>query len=123
MTLGSTSSVRYLPPMHEHDDTGDKLEHAYFCYLADKFEREPELLEIPLQTISRWRKRGTWGEEHLSRWETLIQAARGSQTDLKKLAGVLRADDEETLFFKGFDPFPGVLSMQEKKQFVCASRH
>ena len=38
--------------MHEHDDTGDKLEHAYFCYLADKFEREPELLEIPLATIS-----------------------------------------------------------------------
>lgn len=50
--------------MHEHDDTGDKLEQAYFCYLEDKFEREPELLEIPLATISRWRQRGTRGLEH-----------------------------------------------------------
>lgn len=121
--LGSQPHVRYLLPMHEHDDTGDKLEHAYFCYLADKFEREPELLEIPLRTIERWRERGTWGGEHLSRWQTLIQAAQGSPSGMKNLAGVLRADDEETQFFKGFDPFPGVLNVQEKKQFVCASRH
>ncbi|WP_395752611.1 hypothetical protein [Prosthecobacter sp.] len=109
--------------MHEHDDTGDKLEHAYFCYLADKFEREPELLEIPLQTISRWRKRGTWGGTFLERWETLIRAARVSETSMKELAGILRADDEETREFKGFDPFPGVLKDGEKEQFICASRH
>ena len=109
--------------MHEHDDTGDKLEHAYFCYLADKFEREPELLEIPLATISRWRQRGTWGLEHLARWETLIHAAQKSRDGLQSLAQLLRSDDEETLFFKGFDPFPGVLGTAEKKQFICASRH
>ncbi len=72
--------------MHEHDDTGDKLEHAYFCYLADKFEREPELLTIPLQTISRWRQRGTWGLDHLSRWEISDSSGptiprRSSRTD------------------------------------------
>ena len=109
--------------MHEHDDTGDKLEHAYFCYLAEKFEKEPALLDIPLQTISRWRSRGTWGLEQLGRWESLIQAAQKSPSGLAELTGLLRADDEETLFFKGFDPFPGVLSAQEKKQFICASRH
>jgi hypothetical protein len=109
--------------MHEHDDTGDKLEHAYFCFLADKFEREPELLEIPLATISRWRQRGTWGLEHLARWETLIHAAQNSREGLQSLARLLRSDDEETLFFKGFDPFPGVLGTAEKKQFICASRH
>jgi|GEM_PF-1012170 len=121
--LGSPTHVRYLPLMHEHDDTGDKLEHAYFCYLADKFEREPELLEIPLRVISRWRQRGTGGGAYLLRWETLIQAARGSETSLKELVGVLRADDEETRDFKGSDPFPGVLNDGEKEQFICVSRH
>lgn len=107
----------------EHDDTGDKLEHAYFCYLADKFEREPALLDIPLETISRWKKRGTWGLEQLARWEGLIEAASQTRDGLLKLVGVLRADDEESRFFKGFDPFPGVLSPSEKRQFICASRH
>lgn len=47
--------------MHKYDDTGDKLEHACFCCLADRFERGHELLGILLQTISSWRKCGTWG--------------------------------------------------------------
>jgi hypothetical protein len=109
--------------MHEHDDTGDKLEHAYFCYLADKFEREPQLLEIPLRTIARWRERGTWGLVHLDRWESLIREAQHSSDGMTQLSRVLRDDDEETRFFKGFDPFPGVLPAAEKRQFLCASRH
>jgi hypothetical protein len=107
----------------EHDDTGDKLEHAYFCYLADKFERDSALLDIPLKTIERWRKRGTWGLNQLARWEGLIEAAKLSSEGLMKLVSVLRADDEDTRFFKGFAPFPGVLDESEKDQFICASRH
>lgn len=109
--------------MHEHDDTGDRLEHAYFCYLADKFEREPELLEIPLRTIERWRTRKTWGWEHINRWESLVQAAQKTREGMECLTQVLRADDEDTRVFKGFDPFPGVLNDGEKEQFICVSRH
>lgn len=109
--------------MHEHDDTGDKLEHAYFCYLADKFEREPELLTKSLATIQRWLSIDHHGARHLLRWQEIILEAIKSRTGLAALCEVLRADDEETRFLKGFAPFPGLLSREEKKQFLCASRH
>lgn len=123
LPLGSPGDSVRVSRMYEHDDTGDKLEHAYFCYLADKFEREPALLEIAIETIDRWRKRGTWGLDHLARWRQLIEAARHSRNGLERLVEVLRADDEDTRYFKGFDPFPGVLQPAEKRQFICASRH
>ena len=107
----------------EHDDTGDKLEHAYYCYLAEKFQREPALLDIPLKTIERWRKRGTWGLNQLARWEGLIEAAKQYSDGFMQFVSVFRADDEETRFFKGFVPFPGVLDASEKDLFICASRH
>jgi hypothetical protein len=109
--------------MHEHDDTGDKLEHAYFCYLADKFEREPELLEIPLRNIERWTQRGHLAVTRLQEWKGLIEAAKTTQSGMSRLGEVLRADDEETRFIKGFAPFPGVLSDQESESFLCSSRH
>lgn len=109
--------------MHEHDDTGDKLEHAYFCYLADKFEREPALLEIPLQNIERWTQRGHWALKRLQQWKGLISDARSSDGGMRRLGDLLRADDEETRFIKGFAPFPGVLSEQESEAFLCSSRH
>ncbi|MGV3660173.1 MAG: hypothetical protein ACO1TE_08305 [Prosthecobacter sp.] len=109
--------------MHEHDDTGDKLEHAYFCYLADKFEREPELLTKPLATIQRWLSIDHHGAQQLLHWQQLVSGAIQSRSGLDALCDVLRADDEETRFLKGFAPFPGLLSREEKKQFLCASRH
>lgn len=109
--------------MHEHDDTGDKLEHAYFCYLADKFEREPELLEIPLRNIKRWMDRGHTAERRLLEWQGLIVGAKASRDGMLHLSSLLRADDEESRFFKGFAPFPGVLSEEENQPFLCSSRH
>lgn len=107
----------------EHDDTGDKLEHAYFCYLADKFERDPALLDIPLKNIERWTQRGHWAVKRLGEWKKLIVHAKQSDGGLRHLGAVLRADDEETRFFKGFAPFPGVLSEEESEPFLCSSRH
>lgn len=109
--------------MHEHDDTGDKLEHAYFCYLADKFEREPELLEIPLRNIQRWMDRGHSAKKRLLEWQGLIVEAKASKDGMRHLSHLLRADDEESRFFKGFAPFPGVLSDEENQPFLCSSRH
>lgn len=109
--------------MHEHDDTGDKLEHAYFCYLADKFEREPELLRRALATVQRWLTIDHHGAKHLLSWRQLIVNALDTRAGMSQLCEVLRADDEGTRFLKGFAPFPGLLTRAEKKQFLCASRH
>ena len=109
--------------MHEHDDTGDKLEHAYFCHLADKFEREPELLRRAQATVQRWLSIDHHGARQLLSWQQLIINALETQAGMSRLGEVLRADDEETRLLKGFAPFPGLLSRTEKKQFLCASRH
>lgn len=106
-----------------HDPTGDEMEHKYFCCLADKFEREPELLQRALRTIERWLKIDNHGAEQLLEWRALIAAARASPAGMAALAKVLRADDEDTRWFKGFAPFPGVLSPEEYQPFACASRH
>jgi hypothetical protein len=106
-----------------HDPSGDEVEHAYFCYLADKFERQPELLEKPLQTVERWISSDHHGSRYLLRWRSLMQAARQTTEGMKVLVQLLRADDEETRFFKGFAPMPGILTREEKRQFLCASRH
>lgn len=109
--------------MHEHDDTGDKLEHAYFCYLAEKFEKEPALLDIPLQNIERWLGRGHSAKKRLLEWQGLIVDAKKTTDGMRLLGSLLRADDEETRFLKGFAPFPGVLSDEESQRFLCSSRH
>lgn len=109
--------------MYQHDDTGDKLEHAYFCYLADKFEREPALLSKSLATVQRWMSLDSHGGKHLIWWQRLITDALNAPSGLAALCRVLRADDEETRFLKGFAPFPGILSREEGERFVCASRH
>jgi len=106
-----------------HDPTGDQMEHAHFCYLADKVEADPDLLNIPLATIERWLAKGSVYAKYVLQWRQLIEEARKSTQGMAALSGVLRADDEETRFFKGFDPFPGVLGRQEKRRFLCASRH
>jgi hypothetical protein len=107
----------------EHDDTGDKLEHAYFCYLADKFERDPSLLTKALANVQRWLSLDSHGTKHLQWWRQLIDDALSASSGLARLCAVLRADDEETRFLKGFAPFPGILSREESERFVCASRH
>jgi hypothetical protein len=106
-----------------HDPTGDQIEHAYFCYLADKFEADPSLLDKPLCTIERWLALDNHGATQLLRWRQLIEAAKQNPDDLGKLTAILRADDEDTRYFKGFDPFPGILSKEESRQFICISRH
>ncbi len=106
-----------------HDPTGDQIEYAYFCYLADKFEADPALLEKPLRTIERWLSLDNHGASQLLKWQRLIEAARTDRQGMEALTTVLRADDEDTRYFKGFDPFPGVLSREESRQFVCVSRH
>lgn len=118
--------MRYTQPMLTqpyHDPTGDEMEFKYFCYLADKFEREPELLRKPLKTIERWLAIDNHGAQQLLKWRALIEAALASDAGMQALTSALRADDEDTRWFKGFAPFPGVLTEEEYRPFLCASRH
>ncbi len=106
-----------------HDPTGDQMEHAYFCYLADKFEADPNLLGIALETIRRWITQGHWAESKLNEWGKIIRLAQTSKQGLDQLNEFLRRDDEEAREMRGYDPFPSILNDEEKKQFLWMSRH
>ncbi len=106
-----------------HDDTGDRISLKRFCFIADKIEADPSLLDIPLQNIERWILLGHGNKKRLLVWKALIEAAKTSAFAFKALMSLLRNDSEKARLMKGFSPFAGVLSGSESSRFVCVSRH
>jgi hypothetical protein len=109
--------------MPYHDPEGDRLAHQQFCLIADKIEADPALLRIPLENIERWLGRGHWAGRELNQWRQWIETAQDSPAGMTRLLDLLRNDSEEAREWKGFSPFAGVLTPEERQGFLCASRH
>jgi hypothetical protein len=88
--------------------------------IADKIERAPSLLRIPLENIDRWLACGHTAPHRLEQWRTLLLAAQESPEGLQHLLALLRDDREEALHLKSFDPFPGILTREERRQVIAA---
>lgn len=98
--------------------------HQRWLFTADKLERHPELLDIPLRNIDRWIAMDRLGDVRpLLRWRTMIEHARTSPAAFAKLLAFLRDDGEDARFMKSCSPFPGVLTKQERRRFSCAWTH
>ncbi len=93
--------------------------------IADKIERDPALLEIGLENISRWMARGIDQQHKLLEWRDRILAAQRSQESLASLLALLRAEGEQAEFEREFAPFAGVLSAQDRRPFLseCSYTH
>jgi hypothetical protein len=109
--------------MPYHDPTGDLMAWRQFCLIADRIEAEPTLLEIPLANITRWLANGHWAKRELAQWREWIEAAQQSPASFQRLLDLLRDDSEEARDWKGFSPFAGILTKNERSQFLCTSRH
>ena len=93
-------------------------------FTADKIERQPELLEIPLENIERWIAMDRLGDVRpLVWWREKIERARSTEEGLAELLAYLRDDGEDARRMKSCSPFPGVLSDEELDQFACAWTH
>lgn len=92
--------------------------------IADKIEREPDLLDIPLRNIERWLARGHSAPHRLRQWQNLILAAKAGP-GMRELLLILRDPSEESAHLRSFSPFAGVLSTDERRQFIreCAYSH
>lgn len=95
-----------------------RKEDAYFRCIADRIEADPSLLRKPLDNIARWIANGHGSPDRLNQWKSLIEAAQASPRSMRRLLSILRSDDEDMRFFKGFAPFPGVLNREEALRFV-----
>ena len=98
--------------------------------VADKLEQaEPAartaLLRIPLDNIDRWLANGHTAPHRLEQWRQILLCAQGSDEGFEELLRLLRDLGEAAIHLKSFDPFPGLLTTLERRQYLlqCAFAH
>jgi hypothetical protein len=103
--------------------TGDEVSADRFRLIADKIEADPSLLDIPLANIARWLAQGHSARVRLEGWRTMILDARASEQGMAHLLHLLRDQDWESVLWKDFSPFPGILNQAELKKLSWTSAH
>jgi hypothetical protein len=84
--------------------------------VADKLERDPSLLRIPLENIDRWILNGHTAPHRLEEWRQIILRAQESEAGFGQLLHLLRAGDEASARLKDFAPFAGTLTREERRR-------
>ena len=72
--------------------------------VADKLEREPSLLPIPLANIDRWLANGHTAPRRLEQWREILLGARQSPEQFQKLLALLRDRSESIERLREFSP-------------------
>ena len=110
--LNSTLTADHFPSAAIFEAAEEQSLRA-FRAIADKIEREPRLLSIPLANIARWLAKGHSSVARLNGWRTKIESAMESPAGMALLLALLRDESAHSKQWKGFSPFPGVLSHDE----------
>jgi hypothetical protein len=108
-------------PLRER--TGDEVSADRFRLIADKIEADPSLLDIPLANIARWLGNGHSAVTRLEGWRRMILDAKSSEVGMEKLLFILRDQEWESINWKGYSPFPGILNQDEISRLAWSSRH
>jgi hypothetical protein len=119
-TLDMISTLSASTP---RERTGDEVSAERYRLMADKIEADPALLEIPLANIARWLAQGHSAVKRLEGWRSMIREAQVSHEGMEKLLFILRDEEWESMMWKGFSPFPGILTKDELKRLSWSSRH
>lgn len=98
---------------------------SYWQLVADKLQHAPELLQVARDNITRWRAQGQTAPHRLDQWERLIVEAQAGEQGMRSLLDVLLGAGEEDGRLREFNPFPGVLTREERRQAreLCGYRH
>ena len=93
--------------------------------VADKVERDPSLLRIPLENIDRWLANGHTAPHRLEQWRQIILRAQESEVGFAELLALLRDSDPATERLREFAPFAGVLTARERLTVIrqCVYSH
>ena len=92
---------------------------------ADKIERDPSLLHIPLENIDRWIANGHTAPHRLEQWRQIILAAQQSPEGLQELLRILRDKSDATERLRAFSPMAGILTPAETLPVIrqCVYSH
>ena len=101
------------------------MQKELYNLIADKIERDPSLLRIPLENIERWLNEARPAAHRLEQWRDLIHEAQDSTEGMTKFLTLLRDQSEPTLYLKSFNVFPRVLTTKERRSIIlkCAFSH
>ena len=93
--------------------------------VADKVERDPSLLRIPLENIDRWLANGHTAPHRLEQWRQIILRAQEAEIGFQELLMLLRGSEPATERLREFAPFAGVLTARERLTFIrqCVYSH
>lgn len=120
-----TATLRYMSATLDsiRSAPGDRVAQLRFERIAEKIEREPGLLEIPLANIARWLAHGHSASERLAGWREMLVKARDSSEAMEHLTALLRDGSASAGEWKAFSPFAGVLTRAELDGLRWTSRH
>ena len=91
--------------------------------IAARIKADPSLLAIPLDNIARWLARGHASRARLEGWRSMIEEAQRDPAAFGKLLALLVDEDPEAEQWRGFSPFPGILTAEELKGLAWNSAH
>jgi hypothetical protein len=93
--------------------------------VAEKLEREPSLLRVPLENIDRWLANGDIAPSRLEQWRQIILRAQASPEGFQELLALLRDRSEASERLRDFAPFAGVLTAAERLPVIrqCVYSH
>ncbi len=77
--------------------------------IAKKLRKNPELWEIPMNNIGRWKKAMRNPAASMLEWEKIFRKY-GKQ----KILRILEGDSEESIRLRSSSPFTGILSERER---------
>lgn len=89
---------------------------SYWQLVADKLQRESGLLQVACDNIVRWRAQDQTAPHRLEQWGRLLIDAQGSESGMRHLMNVLLGTEEENGRLRDFNPFPGILTREERRQ-------
>ena len=93
--------------------------------VAEKLEKDPSLLSIPLENIERWNAQGASVPRRLEEWRQIIVRAQETSEGFQSLLVLLRDRSEAAERLKDFAPFAGVLTTAERLTVIreCVYSH
>ena len=87
----------------------DERSKALHLLIAKKLRKNPELWDIPMNNICRWKKARRNPAASMLEWEKILKNY-GKQRILK----ILEGDSEESIRLRSSSPFTGILSEMER---------
>lgn len=81
--------------------------------VAQKIRREPELFQRALETLQHWKQIQQPFPHCLREWDRIL-----SQHELGEVLAILTQENEEGNRLRQSDPFCGILTEQERLQFL-----